>query len=135
MAPCESASHTSSGTSWSSWAASSERRRMNPTWGPLPCPMATCQPSLMIDAICPLVSPRACIWSGMDMCWASLMRELPPMATTRIRFDMVVRPSGAAGPADASAHRQRHDRLLGVQPVLRLVVDDRPAAVDDLVGD
>src|SRR3990170_3145975 len=133
MAPWVSASHTSSGTSWSSWAASSERRRMNPTWGPLPWPMATCQPSRMAEAMCTLVSPRAAIWSGTVWWRASLISELPPIATTRVLSPIVRSPWGAApGP---SGHREGHDRLLDVEAILRLVVDDRLRTVDDRIGD
>src|SRR5512134_2643647 len=112
---------------------------MKPTCGPLPCPIATCQPSRMIAAMWPLVSPRAWYWSGIDMCFASLISELPPIATTRILFDIDRFPPSrrAADPrprARPSAHRQRHDRLLCVEPVLRLVVDDRVRTVDHPVG-
>ena len=36
---------------------------MNPTWGPLPWPIATSQPSWIIEAICQHVSPAAMYWS------------------------------------------------------------------------
>src|SRR5204862_351159 len=66
IAPWVSAPITSSGTSWSSCAASSDRRRMNPTCGPFPCVMATSQPSLIIPAMCHVVSAAAMYWSRTD---------------------------------------------------------------------
>ena len=63
IAPWVSAPHASSGTSCSSCAASSDRRRMNPTCGPLPWVIATSHPSLIIDAMCQHVSPAAMYWS------------------------------------------------------------------------
>src|SRR6184192_4275331 len=121
MAPCVSAPATSSGTSCSSCAASSDRRRMNPTCGPLPCVIATSQPSLIIPAMCQHVSPAAMYWSRTVWWNLSLISEFPPIATTASLFAM-------------SAHGQGHDGLLAVQAVLGLVVDDGMRPVDDRVG-
>src|SRR5438094_368809 len=120
MAPCVSAPITSSGTSCSSCAASSDRRRMNPTCGPLPCVMATSQPSLIIPAMCQQVSPAAMYWSRTVWWNLSLISEFPPIATTASLFA-------------TSAHGQRHDGLLAVQAVLGLVVDHGMWPVDDRV--
>ena len=80
--PCVSATQISKGTSWSSWRASSERRRMNPTWGPFPWLMATSQPSATRPPMWWSVSFTASYWSSTDLCWASRIRLLPPIATT-----------------------------------------------------
>ena len=107
---------------------------MNPTCGPLPWPIATCQPSRRSPAIWTLVSPSAAIWSGTVWCCASLISELPPIATTRVSAPCLA-PSSVVGDGLPSAHREGHDRLLGMEPVLGLVVDDRVGTVDDGVGD
>src|ERR1051326_7693755 len=125
MAPCESAPQTSSGTSCSSCAASSERRRMKPTCGPLPWVTTTFQPSLIIARMWREGSCAARYWSITVSCLASLISELPPIATT---------PPLPGIPLSFSAPGQAHNGLLAVQPVLGLVVHDRPRAVDDLVG-
>src|SRR5579871_2685873 len=62
-------------------------------------------------------------WSRTDSWTVSLIRELPPMATTAVRGSI----------ACSSAHRQGHDGLLAVETVLCLVVDDRLRTVDDRV--
>src|SRR6266702_3581423 len=116
MAPWLSAPHTSRGTSCSSWDASSERRRMNPTWGPFPWPMATFHPSLIIDAMCQQVSPAAMYWSRTVWCSRSLISEFPPMATTA-----VLPPTPASLLRRAEHHgaqRHPHDHAVeGLDPV------------------
>src|ERR1039457_5603471 len=114
MAPWVSAPHTSSGSSCSAWAASSDRLRMKPTCGPLPWVIAMRQPSLIMVTMWRQVSLAAMYWSRTDWWYLSLIRELPPIATTAMRLSMWV--------SLPLAHRQRHDRLLGVQAVLGLVV-------------
>src|SRR5207248_320270 len=97
---------------------------MKPTCGPLPWVTTTFQPSLIMVAMCRQVSCAAAYWSGTVSCPASLISELPPIATTATRPFIV---------AFLSAHGQGHHGLLAVQPVLRLVVDRRVGAVDDAV--
>ena len=85
IAPCVSATHESSGTMCSSLAASSERRRMKPTCGPLPCVTTTRSPgSVKRAATCLHVSAAAWYWSGTPWCSLSVMSELPPMAMTAV---------------------------------------------------
>ena len=57
---------------------------MKPTCGPLPWPIATSQPSLIIEATCQHVSPAAMYWSRTVWCCLSLISELPPIATTAV---------------------------------------------------
>ena len=82
--PWLSAPHTSRGTSCmpSYLCAISERRRMKPTCGPLPCPMATSQPCSIISAMCTAVSLAAKYWLSTLICFSSIISELPPMAIT-----------------------------------------------------
>src|SRR5512142_1516067 len=97
---------------------------MNPTCGPLPCVMTTFQPSLIMLRMCSVVWWAAWYWSATVWCLASGISELPPIATTATRLFIA---------AVSSAHGQGHHGLLAVQPVLGLVVDGRPRAVDDAV--
>src|SRR6266508_1440270 len=84
--------------------------------------MATSQPSWIIAAICQHVSPAAMYWSRTVWWYRSLIRELPPMATTALRLAM-----------ERSAHRECQNGLLAVQTILRLVVHGRLGTVDDRV--
>src|SRR6185295_18674315 len=129
MAPCVSAPHESSGTSCSSCRDSSDRRRINPTCGPLPCVTTTFQPAATMPAMWCIDSAAAAYWSGTVRCWASRMRELPPTATTASCVTGCLERL-----ADPSRHGQRHDRLLCVQAVLRFVVYDGVRAINDAVG-
>src|ERR1019366_1964590 len=110
-----------------SWAASSDRLRMKPTCGPLPWVIAMRQPSLIMVTMWRQVSLGAMYWPRPASWSLSLIRELPPIATTAMRLSMWV--------SLPLAQRQRHDRLLGVQAVLGLVVDRRLRSVDHRVGD
>ena len=65
---------------------------MKPTCGPLPWPIATSQPSLIIEATCQQVSPAAMYWSRTVWCCLSLISELPPIATTALFRLIAPRP-------------------------------------------
>src|SRR5437763_11079354 len=82
MAPCVSAPQESRGTGCNTLLEYSERSKMKPTCGPLPCVMTTFQPWAIISAICTAVSRTAANWSETVLCASSLIREFPPMATT-----------------------------------------------------
>ena len=62
---------------------------MKPTWGPLPWPTTTSQPSAIIAATCSEVSWAATYWSRTAWCIRSLISEFPPIATTTSRLVMV----------------------------------------------
>jgi hypothetical protein len=67
-------------------SAISERRRMKPTCGPLPCVSTTFQPAAIIVATCFAVSQTASYWS-LSAVWAVVDDEaLPPTATTASGF-------------------------------------------------
>src|SRR5918994_3609075 len=85
MAPCRSAAAKSIGTGGTSTSAISERRRMNPTWGPLPWVITTFQPAATMSAMWCAVPAAAADWSGIDSCSRSTISELPPTATTAVR--------------------------------------------------
>ena len=72
-----------SGTgSTSSWA-SSERRRMNPTCGPLPCVMTRFQPASIRSTSCGATEVTVSYWSGIESgASASRTSAFPPSATT-----------------------------------------------------
>ena len=97
---------------------------MNPTCGPLPCPMTTSQPPSIIEAMCAQVSLAAMYWSRTFWCITSLISELPPIATSASFLATV----------PTSAHRQGHHGFLGVKAVLCFVVHRGLGAVNDLVG-
>ena len=92
--------------------ASSDRRRMKPTCGPLPCPITTLRPASMICAMWWQVSPAATHWSRTVRWRSSRISELPPIATT-----VAIRMFQRRGYPPIV----RAKRLAGVHPVLGLV--------------
>ena len=80
-----SATQESSGTVWSSFDASSDRRRMKPTCGPFPCVITSLRfGSRRSGAMWRHVSEHAWYWSGTRWCSLSVMSEFPPMAMTAV---------------------------------------------------
>src|SRR3990172_9686130 len=74
-------------------------------------------------------SHAAAYWSETVFFFSSLMRELPPTATTAILLAMGIFQVFFT----SSRHRQRHHGFLYVEAVFGLVVDDRARAVNHLV--
>ena len=84
---------------------------------------------------------------GHGLCCLSMISALPPIATTMRGLvipaspargrpsSMSPRPAAAGRGSVRLSHREGHHGLLGVEPVLGLVVDDRVRAVDDGVRD
>src|SRR2546422_11587893 len=61
---------------------SSERRRMKPTCGPLPCVSTTFQPLSIMPATSSARPHTMPYWSGIDSCVRSRISALPPIAST-----------------------------------------------------
>jgi hypothetical protein len=100
IAPCVSPTAYCTGTVGTWPSAISERRRMKPTCGPLPCVSTTFQPAAIIAATCVAVMHTASYWSARAMCLSSTIKALPPTATTARGLFMVDRSlRRRAGPA------------------------------------
>src|SRR5512142_524219 len=97
---------------------------MNPTCGPFPWLMMTFQPCAIMSAMCLQVTSTAPSCDATSSCCLSRIKALPPTATTAVLVIIV-----------SSVHREGHDGLLGVQPVLGFVVHHRLRAVHDGIGD
>ena len=65
---------------------------MKPTWGPLPWVITMPQPSLTMVTMWWQVSRAAMYWSRTVWWYRSLIRELPPIATTAIRLSTRIAP-------------------------------------------
>src|SRR5208283_1392864 len=130
MPPWQSASQVSSGSLGTRRSPSSTRIRIFPICGPLPCVITNRQSLWKSGFRCSRVSTVCSNCCRMVPGSPGRVMAFPPRAMTRVLgislwlrlvVDFLV------------SHGQGHDRFRGMEAILRLVVNHRARAVDDLV--